>query len=373
MNRKIVVCRNPNAGFGDHMHCLFGSWWYAKQTNRTLLIDWRGSRFGLGNNRNRFLDMFKPFTQLAGVPVVVNNDIGDFDFGDRYYWPKWTTENLKDIDHVAHTTEEIKTLNQLVDSGEPRDEDAVVFNQRLPFPPRTSGVMEAIETLKFISEVQLAANQYLGGLSFKPSTNKNLIALHLRHGNGENIGDRCVYWLDNTELIRQLFRNKQNDMHAKGLNGRFLDNMPNSLTELKYERNQENKLYKQAAERVVQLRSEIGAKTPVILFTDAAQVVTAINKVIPNVVRYDSGLLDFGAGPLHNFAALSDERSGNIQLERTFDMLCEAQIMLSCNALVSIPSGFPIILKGGLPLNRVHELKPALINSVILKLFKILY
>jgi hypothetical protein len=353
------------------MLCLFGSWWYAKQTKRTLVIDWRGSRFSLANNKNSFLDMFEPFTQLAGVPVLLNNDIANF--GNSYYWPKWTKENLRSSDHVAHTSEEIETLNRLVACGEQRNEDAVIFNQHLLFPPKDSGIVEAIEELQFVFEVQLAAKHYLSSLTSKPSIDQNFIALHLRHGNGENIGDRCVYWLDKADLIRQLLRNKQSDMHVAGLAVRFLDNMPNSLTEIRSETNQENRLYKQAAERVAELRGELGEQTPVILFTDADQVVTAIDKLIPNVVRHGSELLDFGAGPLHNFATLSADPRGKIQSKRIFDMLCEAQIMLSCNALIHIPSGFTIMLKCRLPVDKVHELKPTLTNSVILKLFKILF
>jgi hypothetical protein len=370
MHQKIVVCRSPNAGFGDHMLCLFGSWWYAKQTHRTLVVDWRGSRFSLGNNPNCFLDMFKSFKELVGVPVVIHNDLEEFDFGNSYYWNKWTIENLRGQDHVAHTVEEIETLKRLVNSGVDRDESAVIFNQHLPFPPNDSGIVDVIEALKFVPEVKLLANQYLDGLTCKSAKKNNYIALHIRHGNGENIGARCAYWLDSIDLVRQLWRNKRTDMHAKGLvGGRFLDNMPNSLTETRRGTKEELKLYQRAAASVARLRVDLGQEAPVILFTDSEQVVTAIEGLIPNLFRYNSELLKLGAGPLHNFSNFSDQQSKKIQLKRTLDMLSEAQIMQSCNALICIPSGFTIMLKGRLPAKNVNELKPSFRNSVILKLF----
>ena len=42
---QVVVARHPNGGIGDHLSCLIGAWFYAKRTGRTLVIDWRGSRF----------------------------------------------------------------------------------------------------------------------------------------------------------------------------------------------------------------------------------------------------------------------------------------------------------------------------------------
>lgn len=224
---RVVVARYPNGGIGDHLSCLIGAWFYAKRTERSLVIDWRGSRFNPDPTftRNCFTHFFQVSSSLAGVPTICGDDVADLTYREPLFPEKWTAATLSATAHVKHTKDEINTINALVTSDQDRPEPTVVFNQWIhPSPPKAV-VRKILKALPIAANIRTAADLiWQEKLGECPG-----IAIHIRHGNGENIGMRAAYWLSPWTLVRQLQLNANVDMHRSGTHGRFADNMPDSL------------------------------------------------------------------------------------------------------------------------------------------------
>ena len=89
--QKFIVARFPNAGIGDHLSSVLGCWRYAKQTGRTLVVDWRGSRFNTDHSTNAFFRFFQQTDSIAGVPVIADDDLSEiYTETADFYWSKWS-------------------------------------------------------------------------------------------------------------------------------------------------------------------------------------------------------------------------------------------------------------------------------------------
>ena len=193
MADKYVIARHAFGGIGDHLSCLIGAWWLAKQTGRTLAIDWRGSRF---NHRARqasncFHDYFVARDRLAGVEVVADDRVASMSWPAPIFPAKWSAANLAASSHVKHTSEEIDVLNLLVRDGRDRPEPTIAINQWIsPHPPREA-IRSLLDQLQPVPAINAEAQHFW---SEKFGTDR-AIGIHVRHGNGENIGTRAAYWL----------------------------------------------------------------------------------------------------------------------------------------------------------------------------------
>src|SRR5437879_815431 len=89
-SNRYVVARHCYGGIGDHLSCLVGCWWLAKRTNRTLVVDWRGSRFNLDPSmkRNCFLNYFELTHRLGGVEIIADDSVSSI----IYPTPIWPTK-----------------------------------------------------------------------------------------------------------------------------------------------------------------------------------------------------------------------------------------------------------------------------------------
>ena len=223
---RYVVARHCHEGIGAHVSCLLGAWWYAKQTGRTLVIDWRGSRYNNdpSGRHNCFYDYFEKVDYLDGVRTIADDSVATLSYCPPFYPTKWTVSNLRSTDHVKHSREEVDSVNMLVTSGRDRPESVVAFNQGINLPPKESA-RALFKQLRFSeqirSESQKFWNEHFG--------NSPAIGIHIRHGNGENIDTRAAYWLSPMALARQLILNNSVNIHRAGTSGRFSDNMPPSL------------------------------------------------------------------------------------------------------------------------------------------------
>ena len=378
MNNKYVIAKFTNSGFGDHLSCVFGAWWYAKSTNRTLVIDWRGSRFNPNLGKNCFFSFFKRVTSLAGVPVIAGDDVADMQFPAPFYPDKWTPNNIKKIKHIPHTSTEVRDINTMIEKMIPHDEATIVINQHVhPTPPKAEmhlllGDMEFSDAIKDLAD--RFTNQYLGDAP--------VIGMHIRHGNGENIGARASYWLDEVSFIRQLMLNKQHNIHRRSpdcgpARGAFHDNTAPSLTQQSKTSRAERNLYKKAASYVNNLHQEPDfSHASVFLCTDAVRVENGVRENLDNVFTYPKRMICEGSGPLHqmklNHSNSDQEEDTFIPLETeiVMDMIIELELLRRCKALVCIPSQFSVISRQLLPDNRICLLKPPLSNRIIARIFK---
>lgn len=336
-------------------------------------MDWRGSRFNADPTRrhNCFLDFFELGPTLGDVEVIADDSVNTIEYPTPILPRKWTQAILAGPEHMKHTAEELAVVNPMVTSDVDPLEPTVVLNQWIePPPPRTAlkGVLGEIRPVDLIrKEAQHFWDEKVGTAP--------AVAIHIRHGNGENVGWRAAYWLEPIALVRQLAANNRNDVHRPGLFGRFSDNMPPSLVGTPSQTGAEQRFYRQIASEFHKLSSETGMKDAVpFLFCDAAQVVEGMRRILPSLVVRPKRFLDRGAGPLHQVNASSIElseyggiRNAGIEADVTREMFLEIELMRRCAGLVYMDSGFSLLARLGLEENHIALLSPTLTNRLIMK------
>src|SRR6185369_2951504 len=183
-----------------------------KRTGRTLVVDWRCSRFNTDASqlRNCFEDWFQPLASAGGVEVISDDTVGAMDWRGATLWPsKWTAEHLQTAVHLSHTADELQKATDILTTGTDMPQDVVVFNSYLlPWPPKVEA-RQFFEQLRFSREIEEEVSRIRrlrGG--------RAEIAIHIRHGNGENIGGRAAFWLRPFSLLTQLRLNKSRSMHG---------------------------------------------------------------------------------------------------------------------------------------------------------------
>jgi hypothetical protein len=362
---RYVVARHCYGGIGDHLSCLVGAWWLAKRTRRVLVIDWRGSRFNPDPSmeRNCFFSYFSTRRNIGGVEIIADDSVGALNYPMPFWPAKWTPSSLASPNHMKHDAAEIDQANRLINSEINLTEPTIVLNQWIHPPPREAirSFLQNLTPVESIaSEAQSFWHTHIGQAP--------AVAVHVRHGNGENLGSRAAYWLGPVALIKQLSVNAQSDVHKHGILGRFSDNMPRSLIgapdQARFER--------QFCRTVAKAFYGLGIPNAVpVLFSDAAHIVEMMREVLPTVVAKPKRLVEKGQGPLHQVNASvvhqdsNDIRSGTVLDDITFDMFVEIELMRRCSALIYMDSGFSLLARVGLEEGRAIRLKPTFVNRVI--------
>jgi hypothetical protein len=336
-----------------------GAWWLAKRTNRTLVVDWRGSRFNPDKSfgKNCFFKFFQRRERLAGVEVLADDECLEIEYPIPIWPDKWSSELLKLALHVPHTFTEISQVNSLITSDANPSAPTVVLNQWIdPLPPGNA-IAELFEDLQMKPGITEAADRFW--LNHVGSS--RAIAIHIRHGNGENIGARAAYWLGPFQLCQQLLLNAGNDVHAPGTSGRFDDNMPQSLVD---GYNQVRRFCSKFAKSYGAFLQSTGLQHGVpILFTDAKIVIDAMREVIPNIVVPEKSMRLDGRGPLHQ------KSEGVVSEQATREMLVDLELMNRCSALAFMDSGFSIMLRTRLSEDVQLRIRPFFLNRLIVRTF----
>lgn len=365
---RVVVARYPNSGIGDHLSCLVGAWFYARRTGRSLVIDWRGSRYNPDptSTHNCFERFFDVSSVVAGVPLISGDEVSNLNYETPIFPDKWSVENLAATEHVKHTSDEIDSINTLVTSDYDRPEPTVVFNQWInPSPPKLAA-LEFLKALPIAPEIRSTADQIwqenLGDCAG--------IAIHIRHGNGENIGLRAAYWLDPWTLFRQLRLNASIDIHRSGVHGRFTDNMPDSLIPAKSLGSRQKRFLKAIAARISHMKrvKQLPQARP-ILFCDSPIVAHEMKVLLPDLVVPPKYFLAAGQGPLHGLQKQNDTLIP-VNERITFDMMLELELMQRCSALVCMDSNFSILSRLLLNEDAIDFLRPTLFNRLVLKIMR---
>jgi hypothetical protein len=338
------------------------------------VVDWRGSRFNPDPSmtRNCFHVYFESQKRLGGVEVVADDSVGAFDYSTPIWPHKWTPSILAGPDHMKHTASEIAAVNRLVTSEDDPTEPTIVLNQWVEPAPTREAVRILLDELKPVESIRNEAQKFWDGhIGSVPA-----VAIHIRHGNGENVGFRAAYWLGPVALVRQLSMNARNDVHRPGLSGKFSDNMPPSLVGTPGQAGAERRFCRQIAEEFHALCRSVRVSDAVpFLFCDAAQIVETIREVLPTVVVRPKRLLGRGGGPLHQFDSAAVQhctddgiRSGTISDDITRDLFVELELMRRCDGLVCMDSGFSLLARIRMDESRTAWLRPNFINRMITKI-----
>lgn len=66
----MVTRPHPGSGIGSNLASLAGAVWYAQQTNRAVIVDWRESAFLKDKSANYFVEFFETPPDIQGVPIL---------------------------------------------------------------------------------------------------------------------------------------------------------------------------------------------------------------------------------------------------------------------------------------------------------------
>ncbi len=363
-SHKWVVARAPNCGFGDQLLTLLGAFVYAKKTERNLLIDWRGNNYCSERDTNWFNNIFTIESSKENRIFFSHPGIEHSLLGPPYFPNKWTQEKISSSDLPPGSAAENAALSALVESGHDRPEPTVVFDARIPMRTLDKQLLRPfLENLHFNTSISEQARTFIRS----DVGEERFIAIHLRHGNGENIGARCIYWLDPLDTFRQLIRNETyGSFHDQRLvaKSRFQDGMPDSLTSLRSDTRSEHVLYKKIKLIVEKIRSQNEERVPVVLFTDSDQIHERLRNYVPDTVRYRKTGFSSGQGPLHNKNLESDQRESLAS-----DMIVEAAALKKCSYLIYFPSNFSILPRLTLPSSNQFLLRPTPVNRLVHRSF----
>ena len=75
-NRTHQVVSRRNAGFGDNLFATAHAWYYAKKTNRKLVVSWAPSMYLDDPALNAFPFFFDYPDTIVGVPIIAEERVG---------------------------------------------------------------------------------------------------------------------------------------------------------------------------------------------------------------------------------------------------------------------------------------------------------
>lgn len=280
---RFVVSRR-RTGFGDCLWSLAAAWRFAQRTDRTLAIDWRGSCYLDQPFTNAFPVFFEPVHDIAGVPIICDDEINHRSFPGPFF-PGWW--NRPSIDCVYRPDQQIfrerDELDRLFQNEEDSDANTVVCDACLMWRCDQEAEREIFRNIKPRSEI-LARIEAIYRKQFEPYS---IIGVHVRHGNGEDILGHAPYWADPERALRQVCRAIE---RARGL--------------------------------------PYAKPARVFLCTDSALVLEKVSALFPDVFTIPKRFQALQAGPLHS-AALGAEGG--------FSALIEMYLLARCDTVIRFP------------------------------------
>ena len=297
---KIVVSRRTS-GLGDCLISLCGAWYYAKLTGRTLVIDWRWSRYVQEKNKNAFAVFFEPLIEVEGVPVISDNSVSTLEYPCPIYSRHAKKSGLKrTLGQIAHTMFETKlpfvfsyeevVADELaiIRSAQDVEEPTIIFRcclYDIPMTHEARGLFLAhLKPQKAIREEidQYAREQFIG---------RKVIAVHVRHGNGGNILDHSQYWVDESRALNEI------------------------------------------CDKIQTAQAELGGDCLVFLCTDSRKVLEFIRSRISNVIAREKYFRPDDKGELHARTTIYAKNGSHFGREALIEMF----LLARSDALICYP------------------------------------
>ncbi len=287
MNRRYVVSIRMT-GLGDRLVCLAAAWRYARDTGRSLVADWRFGQITSRAPENAFSLCFKATSDLAGVPFFGDEHIETGSLPKPRFPETWNEDAFLALPFMrpAHAFGAEKELAvRLIREGRDVPAQTVVFDGCI-----NDGLVDLDDARTFFSAlrpVSLIADQVA---SFRRvhMAERNVVGLHVRHGNGGDIMAHTPYWTSFDHAIDRCVK---------------------------------------AVHRV---RQVLGNETAVLLCTDSRQVQDALETALLNLVARPKAFPVPGKGELH---LKQDAWTGRD------DALIEMLLLAECGVLIRYPPG----------------------------------
>ncbi len=292
-DRYVISIRR--AGLGDRLICLAAGWRYARDTGRTLVADWRHCRITPDPGENGFQRCFRPTTFLAGVPFIGDEQVTTMHFPKPRYPEGWNRDSVlrrgrrprsvlhfrPKVDFEAERRFAVDTIR----SGRDMPVPTIVFDRCV-----NDGLVDLTDARTFFSALR-PANRICEQVEAFHRTfiaDRRIIGLHVRHGNGGDIGTHAPFWNSVDDAISRCER------------------------------------------AVHHVRRVVGDDAIVFLTTDSSDVQGRLEAVWPNLLARAKTFRPPGAGELH---LGPDAWSGRD------DTLVEMLLLARCNALIRYPPG----------------------------------
>lgn len=209
--RKVISRRN--AGFGDNLFAAAHAWYYAKETNRTLVINWAPSMYLEQKKTNAFGCFFEVQGSISGTPIIVEKNVGLLKrfyrqlpvFPLRYFLPTLVStlayKTLKERTppfflHVLKKRR--KKHEEIIRNGIDVPDKTVVFNNDYSFLIR--------ETKPFFDELKLKREyqKVVDEFSNRYFSGKQVLGVHIRSYNKNIPSNHNKYWLDEQKSLNKI-------------------------------------------------------------------------------------------------------------------------------------------------------------------------
>lgn len=208
-HRKVIVsCRN--SGFGDNLLAAANAWYYAKKTDRTLVVYWFHSRYLADKGENAFSHFINVPASIDGVPVIADyrlDRLSDFlILHPLYLFPRpdpllflcRITSNLGIISDNQFKQriwkkqkETDRIINQLVDA---RQKIIVTHGCYIP----NENLKPFFDALALKDEYRIMADAF-SDMHFK---GKRVIGVHIRYyDRSMPFSNHTKYWLDEAKAL----------------------------------------------------------------------------------------------------------------------------------------------------------------------------
>jgi len=309
--RYVISFRRT--GLGDRLICLGAAWRFARATGRILVADWRFSRYSPDLTANLFPLCFQPLPELAGVPLVGDERVGQLQLPRPRYPSLWDDEGLlaypfrRPFDTLLSDRD---AAVELIRAGRDVVAPTVVFDACI-----NDGLVLWQESRSFLGALRPTPSVAAEVASFRRERlgPGPLIGLHVRHGNGGDIMGHAPYWHSVEAAIERCVR----------------------------------------AVRLA--RKQLQVTATVFLCTDSSEIEHALRKRLRRVVCRPKSFRPKGAGELHWWRGAYQGRD---------DALIEMLLLAECDALIRYPRGsffsfYAAVMKPsrGVPPTTVYELQ----------------
>ena len=170
MSERFLISKR-GTGLGSDMATLVGAWDYAKQTSRTLVIDWRNSRYLSDRLVNAFPRLFQQLDRVNGVNIISDDSVSERSYPEPVL-TLYSVGRAKYLDLLSPET----------------DIQAATLLNRIPMHvfPSLRMQREFLTALRLHDSVQRKFAEF-NQSEFAGAT---VIGVHFRHGNGEALGIR---------------------------------------------------------------------------------------------------------------------------------------------------------------------------------------
>jgi hypothetical protein len=211
-NKKVISRRN--AGLGDNLFAAAHAWYYAKKTNRKLVINWAPSMYLSDKSANAFPFFFEVPDYIEGVPIISEDKVNSIKrflrrlplIPYRYFLPVLFAETVhkllrkKTPDFLLRFIENRRKWSiDLIKNGIDIRNKTMIFNSHYGFLLQETKPF--FDALKLKTEFQSIVDNF----SENNLQGKTVIGLHIKYYDKTMPkSNHTQYWLEPQASLNQI-------------------------------------------------------------------------------------------------------------------------------------------------------------------------